>query len=204
MANFIFTGVYISVVAAKERLKKMQVNNNVHSPNFGMASWFTKKGAKLLVDSASESLNKRVERVADKVVGTKTYGVEFTTDEAGKVLVPRVVSPYANKYLPPYKAVLPHDEFLTIHAKWDGTKLGGDCVPGNLNYPINLRYSSAQEALKAYSRVIHSDFDAAAEIATKLEEAHIAKLSKEQQEKAAKEAAQAVSNNLIAKFGIKA
>ena len=74
-----------------------KIRNNVQSPNFGMASWFSKKGAKLFVENASGALNKKVLETADKVASTKTYNIEFTTNEIGDTIVPRVVSPYANK-----------------------------------------------------------------------------------------------------------
>lgn len=180
----------------------MDVRNNVQSPNFGMASWFSKKGAKLMVEGASEGINKKVAETASKVKGTKTYNVEFTTNDAEDAIVPRVVSPFANKYLPPYRAQAPHDEFLTIYARWDGTNLGGDLTPGNLNYPINLRYLNAEEAKAAYARVNKSDFDAAAEIATKLEESHIEKEAKAAEERAAKLTAEAKAQNLVEELGI--
>ncbi len=181
----------------------MEIRNNVQSPNFGMASWFSKKGAKLFVENASGALNKKVLETADKVASTKTYNIEFTTNEIGDTIVPRVVSPYANKYLPPYRANMPHDEFVTVLAKWDGTNLGGDCVPGNSNFPINLKYLNAEEAKAAYNRINSSDFDAAVEIATKLEESHVAKEAERIKNATTKAEDTADAQKIVDKLGIK-
>ena len=180
----------------------MQVNNNVQSPNFGMASYFSKNGAKVFVEAASDKLNKKVAQTAEKVKGTKTWNIEFTTDGEGKELLPRVVSPYADKFLPPYKAQMPHDEFLTIRVKYDGTDLGEDFIPGNTNFPVNLKYLNAEEAKAAYKRVIEDDFDAAAEIATKLEESHIERETQKSAETAARLAAKNQAQSLVMKLGI--
>jgi enoyl-[acyl-carrier-protein] reductase (NADH) len=180
---------------------KMEVRNNVQSPNFGMASWFTRKGAKVFVESASDSMNKKVAEVMDKVAGTKTYNVEFTTNEAGDRLVPRIVSPYADKYLPPYRAKMPHDEFLTVEATWDGTNLGGDLVPGNIHFPINLKYENAKAAEEAYARVNKDTFDAAAEIATKLEESFVTRAAAAANDAAKKAANSEKAQALVNKAG---
>ena len=181
----------------------MQVNRVQQSPNFGMAAYFTKLGAKAVSANPSKALNEKIARAAEAVKDTKTYHLEITSTDGENVL-PRVVSPYANKYLPPYEVCRTNGmDHFTIYAKWDGTNLGGDCVPGNTKYPINLGYSSPEEAAQAFSRAKRSYFDAAAEITRKMDEVHSRKSAKEiakqqQKEQDAEEAAK-----LVESLGIK-
>ncbi len=185
----------------------MQVNSVQQSPNFGMAMYFTEKGAKAFQEQATPRLVEHIERLAEKVKHTKTYNVEITADKDGNV-VPRVVSDFANKYLPPYRAndpetkYLTHD-YITVRAQWDGTNLGGACVPGNMDYPIILDYVNKAAAQEGYRTLKASEFDAAGEIASRLEAMHEAKEALEAQKKLIEQKAKEQAARLVESFGIK-
>lgn len=181
----------------------MQVNRVQQSPNFGMGAYFTKLGAKAVSANPSKALNEKISRVAEAVKDTKTYHIEITSTDGENVL-PRVVSPYANKYLPPYQVCRTNGmDHFTVYAKWDGTNLGGDCVPGNAKYPITLGYNSPEEAAEGFTRAKKSDFDAAAEIAKKLDEVHSKKTAAELAKQQQKDQNAADAVKLIESLGIK-
>ena len=179
----------------------MQVNRVQQSPNFGMAAYFTKLGAKAASSNPSKALNEKISRAAEAVKDTKFYDIQITSTDGENVL-PRVVSGFANKYLPPYEVCRTNGmDTLKIYAKWDGTNLGGDCVPGT-RYPITLMYNSPEEAVQAFTRAKRSDFDAAAEIAVKLDEAHSKKVAAESAQKQKFETDAAETAKLIESLGV--
>lgn len=156
----------------------MDIQNNIQSPSFGL-SWFSPKGAEAFVNGASDRMNKIVEETIEKVAHTKMYNIEFTTNKAGDVIVPRIATPYAVKLLPPFWPIKPKDNRLVVMAKYDGLDLGGEYFRGNPNFRLVLNYLSKNEAERAYNNfLLASGFDAAAEIAIKLEESYNNKIAK--------------------------
>ncbi len=176
--------------------------NNITSPNFGMAAYFTKEGAKLTTAQASRVLNSNIQRLGDALAHTKVYNAEITVFNNN--VVPRIITPDTLRLLPPYKVCRPNgSNTLRIYARYDGPNLGGDCIPGFLNYPIELKYRDYAEAANAFSRANRSDFDAAAEIVTKFEESYNSKKAQDEAFQKEREEAAKQAQILVNSLGIK-
>lgn len=179
----------------------MQINNNqCHYPkstSFGMALKITPKAEKALEEASMETIEK-LQKVGEALKDTKYYHLEI-----GENLTPRIDSPYANSYVPPFKPIKPakYDEFLPIETTWDGTNVSG--VSKGNKYHVSIQFNTAEQAQKAYDKLnnMHSDLDRAVEITKLLDEKEVKKIEKQNADNELKVKIKAAALDLINKFG---
>ena len=178
----------------------MQINNYAHSSNsssFGMALKIT-PAAKSALEKATMKQIEQLQKAGEALKDTKYYHLEI-----GEGLTPRIDSPYANSYLPPFSPVKPTalDPYLSIKTTWDGTTINGR-TKGQEVHPA-IKFDTAEQAESAYNKIknMYSDIERATEITKLMDKAEIKKIESRDAETANKAKIQAAVKDLLAKFG---
>lgn len=171
----------------------MQLNNNVHSPNFGMALKITPAAMDALKSSSMETIN-RLAKIGEDLKDTKFYHLEI-----GENLAPKIDSCYANSYIAPFNVEVPRDELLILNTTWAGT--GRDRI--GKPYSDLIKFANQEKALEAYNKIskMSSDIDRAALLTKMLDDSAI---EKDSIEKAARQEASKVkeaAQKLFDQFG---
>ncbi len=179
----------------------MQVNNNMSAQNFGMALKIKPEAMPSLKNASIETLEK-LGKIGEELKGTTYYDLEI-----GENMTPRIISPYANKYLPPFDPIQPSaltPEFLNVHTTWSGTEIYG--LTKNKPYDATIQYESKEAALDAYKRISGqtSELDRAAEFTKELDKRQIIIEDENARKRVAKAAVEKTANDLFAKFGTSA
>lgn len=145
----------------------MQLNNNVHSPNFGMALKITPAAMDALQSSSMKTIDK-LAKIGDDLKDTKFYHLEI-----GEGLAPKIDSCYANSYTAPFSVEKPCDEFLRFNTTWAGT--GRDRV--GTEFSDFIKFANKEKALEAYNKISESisDVDRAALLTKMLDDREIEK-----------------------------
>ncbi len=179
----------------------MQVNNNMSAQNFGMALKIKPEAMPSLKTASIETLEK-LGKIGEELKGTKYYDLEI-----GENMTPRITSPFANKYLPPFDPKQPNiltPEFLNVHTTWDGAE--SYRLAKNEQFDATIKYESKEAALEAYNRISKqsSELDRAAEFTKELDKRQIKIEDEEARKRAVQAAVENAANDLFAKFGTSA
>lgn len=174
----------------------MQVNKiSNNAASFGMALKITPAAKEALQNTTLETIQK-LQKAGEELKDTKFYNLEI-----GEKLTPRIDSPYANSYLPPFSFDKPDGQFLRVHAVWDGTELD-NLRKGNI-YLAAIKLENEQAALEAYNKLnnMTSDLDTAVELTKLFDKAAIEEDASEKAASAYKAKVAAAAQELIEKFG---
>lgn len=127
----------------------MQVNNNVQSPNFGMALKI-KCTAKDL-ENAGAQVIERLGKAGEELADTKYWDLEVLKGSGSSPLQYRVNGNFcANAYIGDIRGkAIPRDEFLTIKSTWDGIEGVGGNKKGEVCETV-MRFANKDAAIKAY------------------------------------------------------
>lgn len=125
----------------------MQVNNNVQSPNFGMALRIKPGAVAGLKTKSRETINE-IQRIAEELKDTQFY--HLVLGENGERII---VSPYANKYVGgTLKLDKLDDNFIAVKMNWAGMDVSG--VKYGEPYGVAIRFADTEAAKKAYGELL--------------------------------------------------
>lgn len=170
----------------------MQVNNNIHSPGFGMAL--------KIKPQAVESLRKAP---LDYIIKLEAAGKELKDFKVWDLEIygvgrPRIVSSHA-AYTFPAEVLLPQKNKLPLEIIWDGMTLGKSLKKGD-RHILNIPLANKQEAQAAYDRIKNnfSWIEKAVEITKLLEKSEISDVDRRIQQRMDK-----AVFDLFSKYGTK-
>lgn len=132
-----------------ERIFTMQINNNVQSPNFGMAMKI--KCSPKDLEAAGLQVLENLAKAGEELANTKYWDLEVLAGQRAGQLRYRVNGNHcANAYIGRIRGKeVPHNEFLTIKSTWDGTDGVGGKKKGEACETV-MRLANKEAALKAY------------------------------------------------------
>ena len=175
----------------------MQINNNMNSnPNFGMALKVS-KGAREILENASDQTIKDLAKAGEELKDTKFWHLNVLDDGTTEI---RAI--YANAYKEPITFEAPNSEFLRYEAVWSGTP---GMIKDPQNYHNSIKFENKQQAIEAYEKLNNwnsSEIERKKDFVLYLEEA----TAKDEAEKEAARLKKLEHNNMVEdllnKFGI--